>query len=569
MMPRRRRPSDWEISPAELLEQAFTLLRALPMSVHTQSILGSVPFALALLFFWSDMSRSGTAALSVSAWALALALLYGWLKISQALFARGVWAQLMPARELPSLGAIEFFRRAAALIACSAFALPLQFIAFNLILPGAWVYASFHNTTVLAFTREGNRRGWRALAVEAAKLSHYEPLSHHLLLALLTVFTVLVWAGIYVSGLVLPQLWKSFTGVETVFTRNPQAAALNSLYLAVTVTLTWLVLSPFCRVIYVLRTFYALARPTGVDLLSRLHAVRRRARLSAALCLFSLACLSPAHAEESVVRESSPNASISISVSPDEAQSERLQSAIRDTLSSRVYQWRLPRESTAATEENESFLAAAFRKAAEALRSVFREVSRVIEKIFEKTFGDRSLPSGSSGTAGISGSAMRGVVCVLAGFLAAGILFVLIRLWLLRRREPTPSSVPLATTAPAPVDLSAEETLASELPEDQWLALARQQLAQGDTRLAVRALFLACLATLGEQRLIDIARTKSNRDYTDELARRALARRDLPVLFRESVTVFERVWYGWHEAPAVWVQQIMDNYEKLRRVPTS
>ena len=51
----------------ELLEEAFHLLRLAPASTLAIYYLGSLPFILALLFFWSDMSRSAFAAQRLAA----------------------------------------------------------------------------------------------------------------------------------------------------------------------------------------------------------------------------------------------------------------------------------------------------------------------------------------------------------------------------------------------------------------------------------------------------------------------------------------------------------------------
>ena len=95
-------------------------------------------------------------------------------------------------------------------------------------------------------------------------------------------------------------------------------------------------------------------------------------------------------------------------------------------------------------------------------------------------------------------------------------------------------------------DLPAEDLLATQLPEDEWLSLARRLAAAGERRLALRALYLSLLAGLGERGLLAIARHKSNRDYLQELRRRTRDRPELPGAFGRSVGDFERVWYGAH-----------------------
>jgi hypothetical protein len=101
------------------------------------------------------------------------------------------------------------------------------------------------------------------------------------------------------------------------------------------------------------------------------------------------------------------------------------------------------------------------------------------------------------------------------------------------------------------------------------MRLARENIAAGELRLAARALFLATLATLGEQRLIEIARSKSNRDYRNELGLRARGRGGLQDAFGENVGIFERVWYGLHEVGVEVVETLTNNYHRIKSAPLS
>ena len=89
---------------------------------------------------------------------------------------------------------------------------------------------------------------------------------------------------------------------------------------------------------------------------------------------------------------------------------------------------------------------------------------------------------------------------------------------------------------------------ASRLPADGWLELARQQMAAGEWRLALRALFLATLARHAYEGLLSLAKFKTNLDYEAELRRRAHSRTVLVEEFRGRRRQFEEVWYG--AAPA-------------------
>ncbi len=128
-----------------------------------------------------------------------------------------------------------------------------------------------------------------------------------------------------------------------------------------------------------------------------------------------------------------------------------------------------------------------------------------------------------------------GAVCALAFYL---------RLVISNRKQALSATAAPVATLP---DLASDDIAADQLPEDEWLNLARQMMERGDLRLALRALYLAALAHLSQRRFISIARYKSNRDYQRELRRRRPAEAELNATFADAVASFDRAWYGMHE----------------------
>jgi hypothetical protein len=114
-----------------------------------------------------------------------------------------------------------------------------------------------------------------------------------------------------------------------------------------------------------------------------------------------------------------------------------------------------------------------------------------------------------------------------------------------RRRKGAPESV-VGTVSPAP-DLEQDDVSADQLPMDRWLELGRGLMEQGELRLALRAFYLAALSHLAAQGSITIASFKSNREYEQELRRKAHTLPDLLQAFSENMRIVERVWYGMHE----------------------
>jgi hypothetical protein len=112
-------------------------------------------------------------------------------------------------------------------------------------------------------------------------------------------------------------------------------------------------------------------------------------------------------------------------------------------------------------------------------------------------------------------------------------------------------------------DLTQENVLASDLPEEEWLGLARDFLAKGELRLAVRAMYLSNLAYLGAQQFIRIAGSKSNSIYEREVRQRPRGAETFRP-FSHSNRSFERVWYGFHEVTPEFVALFQQDVEAIR-----
>jgi hypothetical protein len=145
-----------------------------------------------------------------------------------------------------------------------------------------------------------------------------------------------------------------------------------------------------------------------------------------------------------------------------------------------------------------------------------------------------------------------------AAFAGALILF-LIRLLKSKATKLPPSIVSL----PKP-DLAAEEVEANQLPDDEWYALAREKMAEGDFRQAQRALFLAILSCLASHRFITVERWKTNADYEKELGRKAKNLSELLALFGQSRLGFERCWYGASHVTPADLEKYKTMYERIK-----
>jgi hypothetical protein len=239
----------------------------------------------------------------------------------------------------------------------------------------------------------------------------------------------------------------------------------------------------------------------------------------------------------------------------------QLDKAIDEVLQRREYTWRMPREQLKEGRSEKSGFRGSLQRLFEWLTGVTRKFGQflleIIRWIADKIFGRERAP-------GISGKgwmdATRGFFILLLIALAGAIGYLIHRLWLTYRQN-VPEVV--AEPAPAVPDLDDDSLTAAQLPEDEWLRLAREMIAKGEFRLALRALYLCGLAHLAGRGLVTVARYKSNRDYAIELGRRAHALPEVMTAFRNNVVVFDRVWYGRHEATREVLSEFEDN---LRRI---
>lgn len=159
------------------------------------------------------------------------------------------------------------------------------------------------------------------------------------------------------------------------------------------------------------------------------------------------------------------------------------------------------------------------------------------------------------------GAVPRYTMYVLLVVLAAVLLVFLARAWLKRGKPPVQVE---ATPVALKPDVADESVGADALPEDGWITLARELMERGEWRLAMRALFLACLALLARHELIRVAKYKSNHEYEHELSRRAHSEPEILAAFSQSVAVFERVWYGTHEASPDLVKAFDEYQQRMR-----
>ncbi len=153
---------------------------------------------------------------------------------------------------------------------------------------------------------------------------------------------------------------------------------------------------------------------------------------------------------------------------------------------------------------------------------------RVWKKIeeFLRLFVWRTSPVGNTG-AGTANFVRIAVTLVLLAAASIGLVKLLRRL---RRRKKKNGDV--------------REVLGEELPDDataaDLLANARALARSGDFRSAIRRAYIAMLCELEQRGKVRLHRSKTNRDYLDELK----PQQSLYPTFSIMTGAFEHIWYG-------------------------
>ena len=131
-----------------LIERAIHLLRRNNWTALAEYYLGTLPFVLGLLYFWSDMSGNPMAIWYCGPSAAGVALLFIWMKFWQVRFCRHLLCNLQNATPEKWTWKRTFstVARQTALHATGVVVLPLAIIV---LLPFGWVYAFYQNVCVM------------------------------------------------------------------------------------------------------------------------------------------------------------------------------------------------------------------------------------------------------------------------------------------------------------------------------------------------------------------------------------------------------------------------------------
>ena len=525
-------------------------MRLAPGALFLSYYVGSLPFILGLLYFWTDMSRHGYASDHLYVGSLGVALLFIWMKSWQAVFGVQIRTRLSGTtwKPLPLQRCFSIVASQALIHATGLFVLPLATV---LMVPLGWCYAFYQNATVQAYADSMNFRDIIKNAFQQAKLW---PLQNHLLLIIFFCFGMVVLFNVAIAIFIIPYMLKKFVGLETIFTMSG-FHALNTTFLITSVAVTYVCLDPLIKVAYALRCFYGEALATGADLKTELNVLRRKRNKALAVAFVAALFLAPFEVQGAEQLEIAPTEVPGMS-------SQDLDLAIDEVLERREFIWRLPREKSPVEESDQSGpVVSVLRWIVDTVEKAIEVVSGWIRKFddwLETIWPDTDAPTSSAQRDWRP--VIRYLLIFMSIVLAVIMVVYLVKLW--RRHHTSAGDLEGEPDAPAP-DLTDDGVQADDLPANRWLDLAKELMAKGSLRLAMRALYLATLSFFAEKEVVTIEIYKSNREYESELRRRLSDRQELISAFAETVTVFDRVWYGMHAVSQSDLESYFTDQERI------
>jgi hypothetical protein len=502
--------STGEPDAVELLEQAFESFKRHPLLTIAPHWIGSLPFLGLLLLFLFEMRRGAVAAESLLLRSLAVTLSWVWMNFWQAVYCSRLRAKLGDEPDEPWTGS-RVLNTALVQTTLQSFKLVVLPAALLIGIPFAWTFTFFETSAAIAGTRGATLHTVRRRSRAAASMWQKQSWN---LAGILTLLAVTVFINLGITAFAVYQLARSFIGITTPMLSRPDSF-FNSTLIALTAAATYLCLDPVVKAAFVARCFAIESIHTGAGIRLSLRRI-----MQAGLTMLLLAASLPAAAQTRPI------------------DSSEFDQVIDRVLSSPEYSWRNARHHE--RRSGDSMLD----RAADTIVAGFQAIGRAVGRVFEWLLDfliDREIEMPGGAVRSTAGRTVRNTLVALSVVLA---VVLLAGVWRLRRRRSPKQLETVDSASFAAVDVSDETISAAQLEQEEWVRLADDLLAKGETRLALRAVFLGALARLQREGLIKLERFKTNLDYDRELGRRARTFPQVRQVFRAMMQKFEYCWYG-------------------------
>lgn len=511
-----------ESGGVDLMEESILLLRGVPAADWLVYLSGAIPFVTALLWFCTDSLRNVSAAAHLAGNSLLVASAFLWKQLMEAVFAFRLHARLTGAGPLRP-GFRQVAKAAIRLAAVQPWSIPGLVIAALATLPMASALFFFRGFSLFSLLDPDHSmaRAWASARPDQGQVWKFT--------GMLALVSLTLYVNFLVAALAVAMLSKSFFGIDSLLGDPRVLARSGTIHLSIAL-LVYLATDVLLTAAAVRRCFFLDSRRSGADILA---ALRRMAAVAALFAVMAGLC-APLAAQEGTTS---------------------LDRALDDTLARREFAWRMPPSELTKPPAAVGWMFSMYGW----LENQIRRLGEWLDEWARKQQPRDSV--GRSRRPDPAGDTYRYLMIALL-LVAIGGAFVIWRT--AAGRRPVSGTLTPADPRPA-VDVRDEAILADHLPEDSWLSLADELIAQGEYRLALRALYLSGLRLLSERKLITVQRWKSGMEYMLELKRRSHSPALACPPFQQSLRLFELGWYGFHPVDPAMLEHLRAQLKELRQ----
>jgi len=561
------------LNPLEALERGFALFQATFARDAWRYYAGAVPLAFCFIPMWvadGQIRISNTALLAEAAALAGAYLLRAWMvagymeRVRERAFGVPISKPMGALVQEAAMGRLLAWK-----IVLSAAALA----TLPTIAGASWFYTGCQFASLEAREDANERHSFSGCMALASQWFG----GGLLLFLMLFPLWIAVWLNALLLAMIVPGLLHSILGVNTLLSTQMGVYALirSSAFWLSLFAGAWLGLDPIVKCTFVVVYQHLRSRREGDDLRGLLASLPReqeqkaemiaatasrpRVRLGASAVLLAM-LLGAGHAAGVQPLPSRSSTETAATVA-EQARVQKLREALSEESQREIYRWHDAEHPSPPTWFDKLLV-----KIGHALDRAWQALWNFLHKVWP------SWLTPSLGNGKHEGWRMKDLRLWIAVVLGLTLMAGVALFWLRRRRDVAQLSIPIAAE-PLP-DLS-DTAIASERSEDEWFALANRLEADGELRLALRAVYLGLLAGLAQREWLTIRRDRTNREYLDEFTRRwrrrpqatIEVRAEIPEKFRGSLRLFDRVWYGSYAlTPAAVAAYRQDQLELLNHV---
>ncbi len=537
----------------DIIEESLLVLRSIPSHWYLLYLCGTLPFIFVFVYYWTEMNRNVMTDNSIVSLSFILAFLFIWMRCWQSIFMRLIQA-FVCGESACDFSFSVIGRLITAHIVLQPCCIILRILSWILLFSFSWVYAFFQNIIVIAGEKDNQLRN---IYHESLNQSTLWQTQNILFIIVSFVFRFIVFINILLCAIIIPYLLKTLLGIDTLFSSGLWYVG-DTMFLVTILALTYLCSDPLVKTFYLLRYFYGSSINKGRDIKADLYSLAKEKTILI-FCIIGFSICTSCFFQNPLNAGQQSNSSV---LNNHIVSNNNLDKAIRSEMQHPKYKWKLPKEHSQLNNASRPHF---IQKLIDWIKSIINWIKEKIRAIgnWIKSFFKFSpnLDIKDSSTWFDKITAGKTIVILLSVIVLVVLFSILAKYNFFRRVKNEQKKEADTNLHP---DIKDENITADQLPDDEWLVLAKNLLNKGEKTLALRAYFLSILSHLGQNKLITIKLFKTNRDYLNEVINKAHVFPMLSTPFSQNVKLFECAWYGLHNVTNEILEKFINNLEFIK-----